>query len=506
MLWSKELLHQLIEEQLQGRKLLVVSNREPFMHRYRDDGSVECITTTGGLATALRPILAASGGTWIAHGAGKADRTACDEHGRLPVPPEQPSYTLRRVFLTKEQELGHYYGLSNEGLWPLCHISFTRPVFRLPDWERYREVNRLFADVVLEEAGDEPTFVFIQDYHFCLLPRMLKASGKPNMVIAQFWHIPWPAPEIFRVFPWSRELLDGLLGNDLLGFHTRQHCQNFLDTTERGLESLVNRESWVVTRGGLETQVRPFPISIDFEGQQTLAASAEVERAMEIWKRRLRLPEGAVIGAGIERLDYTKGIPDRLRALDLFFERHPEWIGSLSFVQVAVPSRSRLPAYQAVEQEMEKLAEEINWRWGSREWQPLILIPRQQSGAEMAALHRLSDFFIVNSLHDGMNLVAKEYCASRIDEGGMLILSRFTGAARELTDALGVNPFAAHEMADAIHTAITMPAAERSQRMRRMRTVIQYNNVYRWAGKILANLLHFDLPDHDAGNDADTLD
>lgn len=476
------------------------------MHRYRDDGSVECVATTGGLTTALRPILAASGGTWIAHGAGDADREASDDKDCLPVPPENPSYTLRRVFLTKEQELGHYYGLSNEGLWPLCHISFTRPVFRLPDWERYREVNRIFADVVLEEAGDDPTFVFIQDYHFCLLPRMLKESGKANFAIAQFWHIPWPAPEIFRVFPWGAELLDGLLGNDLLGFHTRQHCQNFLDTTERGLESMVSRERWVVTRGGQPTMVRPFPISIDFAGQQTLADSPQVEQAMQAWRRRLRLPEGAMIGAGIERMDFTKGIPDRLRALDLFFERHPEWLGKVGFVQIAVPSRSRLPAYQAVEQETEKLAAEINWRWGVRGWQPVHLIAHQHGPVEMAALHRLSDFFIVNSLHDGMNLVAKEYCASRTDEDGVLILSHFTGAARELTDALRVNPFAAHEMADAIHTALAMPPAERAQRMRRMRAIIQANNVYRWAGKILANLLHFDLPDNDTGNDADTLD
>lgn len=506
--WTSARLHDLIQNQLKGWKVIVVSNREPYMHRHREDGGIECLTTAGGLTTALRPVLAASGGTWIAHGGGNADRETADARGCLGVPPEQPAYLLRRIWLTEEQEKGYYYGLANEGLWPLCHISFNRPVFRLEDWERYREVNRIFADAVLEEAGEAPTFVFIQDYHFCLLPRMLKDAGKSNMVVAQFWHIPWPNRETFRIFPWGEELLHGLTGNDLLGFHIRYHCQNFLDTADRHIESRVDREHWTITRGGRDTMIRPFPISIDFAGQEKLARSAAVERAMEEWRARLRL-EGVklMIGGGVERMDYTKGIPDRLRALDCFFEHHPEWRGRMSFVQISAPSRSNLRAYQELEREVSELAVQVNRRWATATWQPVHLLEKHHGPVEIAALHRLSRFMVVNSLHDGMNLVAKEYCASRFDNDGVLILSRFAGAHRELRDALGVNPYAAHEIADAIHTALTMPKAERVRRMKRMRGVISENNVFRWAGKILANLLHLDLSDDNLSeHNGDPLD
>lgn len=506
--WTSERLHDLIEGRLNGWKVIVVSNREPYMHRRQNGGGIECLTTAGGLTTALRPVLAASGGTWIAHGGGNADRETADERGCLQVPPGQPAYTLRRVWLTKEQEQGYYYGLANEGLWPLCHITFNRPVFRLEDWERYREVNRIFADTVLDEAGDAPTFVFIQDYHFCLLPRMLKDAGKSNLVVAQFWHIPWPNRETFRIFPWGEELLHGLTGNDLLGFHIRYHCQNFLDTADRHIEARVDREHWTITRGGRDTMVRPFPISIDFAGQERLARSPEVERAMEEWRAKLGLHDvKLMVGGGIERMDYTKGIPDRLRALDCFFERYPEWRGKMSFVQIAAPSRSDISAYQSLEREVSSLAGQINERWGSANWQPVHLLEKHHGPVEITALHRLSQFMVVNSLHDGMNLVAKEYCASRFDNDGVLILSRFTGAHRELRDALGVNPYAAHEIADAIHTALTMPAAERTRRMTKMRSVISERNVFRWAGKILANLLHLDIPDDNLSeNNGDPLD
>lgn len=503
-LWTADRLHDLIENRLRGWKIIVVSNREPYMHQ-RSEVGVECLTPAGGLATALRPILEASGGTWIAHGAGNADRETADEQGRLAVPPEHPSYTLRRVWLSQEQEEGYYYGLANEGLWPLCHTAFQRPIFRLADWLLYREVNQLFAQAVLDEADDTPTFVFIQDYHFCLLPRLLKDAARPHMVIAQFWHIPWPGRESFRIFPWGGELLHGLTGNDLLGFHIRNHCQNFLDTVDRHIEARVDREHWTVTRGSHETKVRPFPISIDFDGQEALARSAEVTAAMMLWRRKLGLSPELVIGAGIERMDYTKGIADRLRAIDLFFEQHPEWCGRLSFIQIAAPSRSHLPAYREAEREVMGLVSTINTRWARLDWQPVHLISRHHGPVEMTALRRLASFMIITALHDGMNLVAKEYCASRFDEDGVLILSRFTGAHRELREAIGVNPYATHEITAAIYEALTMEEVERSRRMVRMRETIRTHNVYRWAGKILANLLHFDLPDEN-GPDPEPLD
>lgn len=498
--WTKELLQELIESRLGGTKFIVVANREPFMHRYSESGDIECISTAGGLATALRPILVTSKGTWIAHGAGNADRDTVDEHSRMAVPPDNPSYTLRRVWLTPEQEEGYYYGFANEGLWPLCHIVYKRPVFRPSNWETYKEVNRLFAEAVIEEAGSSPAFVFIQDYHFCLLPRMLKEMGRDNLIVAQFWHIPWPNSEMFRTCPWADELIDGLLGNDLLGFHIRHHCQNFLDTVDRSVEAKVDREGWKITRGGHSTSVQAFPISIDFVADEARASTPAVEEAMERWRRKLRLGD-RLLGVGIERLDYTKGIPDRLRALDYFIETHPEWRGKFTFVQIAAPSRSHLPEYQAEEDEIEGLIEKINWRWGRMGWQPVVFFKKQHGEVDMTALHRLCRFFIVNSLHDGMNLVAKEFVASRTDNDGVLILSRFTGAFRELDGSLGVNPFAVHETAEAIHQALAMEREERERRMRKMRDKVAYNNVYRWAGSILSILMNFDLPDSGMNHD-----
>ncbi len=502
--WTAARLHELIDSRLGGWKVIVVSNREPYLHRRGPDG-IECVRTAGGLTTALRPILEASGGTWIAHGAGDADRETADPRGRLDVPPAKPAYTLRRVWLSPEEERGYYYGLANEGLWPLCHTAFQRPVFRLPDWEHYREVNRRFARAVLEEAGDAPTFVFIQDYHFCLLPRLLKDAAGSRMIIAQFWHIPWPGQDTFRIFPWGEELLHGLTGNDLLGFHVRHHCQSFLDTVDGHIEARIDREHWTIARGGRETTVRPFPISIDFDGQDELARSPEVEAAMIAWRRRLGLPPGFAIGAGIERMDYTKGIADRLRAIDLFFERHPEWLGRVAFVQVAAPSRSELPAYRDLEAEVHRLVAHITTRWATSSWKPVHLLCQHHGPVEMTALRRLASFMVVNALHDGMNLVAKEYVASRIDEDGVLILSRFTGAHCELHEAIGVNPYATHEIADAIHEALVMEPAERARRMSRMRDTVRTRNVYRWAGKIIDSLPH-PVPPDASGRDPDPLD
>ena len=491
-MWTRQVLHQLIAERMKDYHFVVVANREPFIHRYAGDG-IEVMRPASGMASAIDPIMDASGGTWIAHGSGDADRDVVDAHDRIAVPPGNPAYTLRRVWLTKEQEQGFYYGLANEGLWPLCHITFTPPVFRPSDWERYKEVNRLYADAVLEEAGDKPTFVFIQDYHFCLLPRMLKERNA-KLVIAQFWHIPWPNPEVFRVFPWKEELLDGLLGNDLLGFHIRYHCQNFLDTVDRTIESRVDTERFEVTRGGKPTLVRPYPISIDFEEHAAAADSPEVAAAITKWRRRIG--RGAeLVGVGIERLDYTKGIPQRLRAVDALLDAHPDLRRRFVFVQVAVPSRTHIPEYQRVEDEVENLVEQINYKWRDRGWQPILFVKEHQGPHDMMALHRLARFCVVSSLHDGMNLVAKEFVASRTDDDGVLILSEFTGSARELTDSLLVNPFAVHQIADAMHTALTLPPEERARRMKRMREHVARNNVYRWGGKILSELLKFDFPE-----------
>jgi alpha,alpha-trehalose-phosphate synthase [UDP-forming] len=494
-MWDKASLHDLIETKVIDHPMIVVANREPYIHNY--DGSAGTVIKwqrpASGMATALDPVMRAAGGVWVGHGSGSADRETVDERDHVGVPPDDPSYTLRRVWLTKEEEDGYYHGLSNSGLWPLCHVTFTRPVFRLEHWEMYRRVNALFGDAVLEEAAGRPAFVFIQDYHFALLPRYLKERN-PNLIIAQFWHIPWPNRETFRVFPWKEELLDGMLGNDLLGFHLRYHCQNFMETVDRTLEARIDQEQAEIVHKNKPTLVRPFPISIDFERQAAVAVSTEVEQ--EIKRLRRELPRrGELLGIGIERIDYTKGIPERLEALDRFFERFPEYRERLTFLQVGVPTRGHIPQYQLVDKEIDRLVEQINGRWGTSRWRPIIYFKRHFSTVEMTALHRMADFCIVSSLHDGMNLVAKEFVASRSDEDGVLLLSQFAGSALELTDALLFNPFAIDELSDAIHQAAEMPQAERKKRMQKMRTAVQDNNVYRWAGKIISALLKFEIPE-----------
>ncbi len=489
-IWTRSELHALVEENFRGIRFIAVSNREPYIHRYKS-GRVECIQPASGLATALDPIMRATGGTWIAHGSGDADRAVVGHRNHLAVPPGDPSYTLRRVWLDKRIEDEYYYGLANEGLWPLCHVSFHRPIFRLRDWESYRVANQLFADAVLDEAGGEAAFVFIQDYHFGLLPRILKERN-PNLIVAQFWHIPWPNRETFRAFPWKEELLDGMLGNDLLGFHLRYHGANFLDTIDRGLEAKVDTEHFKVTRRGKDTLVRAFPISIDFDRHAAEAQSPEVEAHMTRWLRELGgKPE--FLGIGIDRIDYTKGIPDRFQAIDRFFEMHPEFRQRLVFVQIAVPSRVKIEQYRNLNDQLESMVAALNSKWRTDCWEPIRYFKRHLPQTELMALHRLSDFCVVSSLHDGMNLVAKEFVSSRFDGDGVLILSNFTGAARELETALLVNPFSPDQMADAIFQATVMPAAERQARMRRLRTVVAENNIYSWAARIMTTLRRFEI-------------
>jgi trehalose 6-phosphate synthase len=489
-MWTQDALQDLIRDRLRGHQFFVVANREPYLHHYVGN-RIECIPPVSGMVSALDPILRASGGKWIAHGSGSADRKTADTHGRLGVPPDDPKYVLRRVWLTRAQEDGYYNGLANQGLWPLCHTAFTRPVFDPRHWPVYREVNELFARATAEEAGDGPTFVFVQDYHFGLLPRMLKMVNA-NLIVAQFWHIPWPGPHAFQTFPWKEELLDGLLGNDLLGFQLRSHCLNFLETVERTLETKVDYERFEVVRGGKTTVVRSFPISIDFESHERDAESEAVKREAERWQQQIGLTD-EFLGIGIDRIDYTKGIPERLRALDRFLEKNPEYRGRLIFVQIGVPSRTQVPAYQHVDDEIDQIVDEINWRWGYENWRPIVFLKRQFGRTEMMALHRLANFCVVSSLDDGMNLVAKEFVASRTDGDGALILSQFTGAARELAGALLVNPFSGEEMSDAIFNALTIPEDERRRRMQKMRAAVADNNVYRWAGKFLSALTKFEF-------------
>jgi trehalose 6-phosphate synthase len=480
--WTEDRLREFVRARLGDRKLVVVSNREPYVH-VQAEGGIACLQPASGVTVALDPILKACGGTWVAHGSGSADQEMSDEKGRTPVPPGDPRYTLRRVWLTKEEEEGYYYGFSNRALWPLCHVAYTRPEFRREHWEAYGAVNRRFAEAVLEEIGGKPAFVFIQDYHFALLPRMLRENA-PNALIAQFWHIPWPNPEAFRVCPWKQEILQGLLGNHLLAFHIQYHCNNFMDTADRELEARLDRERFVISRGEQATRVQPVPISIDFEGFSARADSPETEVEMQRLRRRFRLP-GKRVALGVDRLDYTKGIPERLRAVDRFLTRNPRHREKFVFLQIGVPSRIHIEEYKRLGDEVESLVDEINWRHKSGCWVPILYLQEHVDRDLLPAYYRMADVCLVTSLHDGMNLVAKEYVASRSDLRGTLLLSPFTGAARELLEAFHVNPFAVDDMADTLARVLDLPVEEQEARMRRLRERVREANVFRWAAKIV---------------------
>ncbi len=489
-IWTSQRLAVHVQSKLGASKLFVVSNREPYLH-IRQGRNIGVMTPASGLVTALEPVLLACNGTWIAHGSADADRETVDAHDRLRVPPDDPRYTLRRVWLTPEEEEGYYYGFANEGIWPLCHIAHTRPVFRATDWHYYEEVNRKFANAVLQEMeGTDQPVVLVQDYHFALLSRMIKES-RPDARVAIFWHIPWPNPESFAICPWQGELLDGLLGADLIGFHVQSHCNNFLQTVDRGLESQVDWEHFTVKRNEHVTMVRPFPISVDFAESSSPvedASSNEEERASLL--RELGV-SAIFMGVGVDRVDYTKGIPERFLAIEHLLDKYPGYQKQFVFVQIGAPSRTHLKPYHDLLVEVESEAARINHRFQTSNWKPIIFLNRQHSHREIERYYRAADLCVVSALHDGMNLVAKEFLASRNDEDGVLVLSRFTGAARELRDSLLVNPYDIHQTAEAIRLALEMEPEERKQRMQRMRKVVREQNIYRWAGDLIGQLCDY---------------
>lgn len=484
-IWTEGKLRDLVRARLGDNALVVVSNREPYMHVVDESGEVRCIRPASGVVTAVHPILCACGGTWVAHGAGNADRRFVNSRDKLGIPPQDNRYILKRVWLSKEEEGGYYYGFSNEGLWPLCHNTHTRPLFRETDWQMYKAVNGKFADAVLEELPAKSPFIFIQDYHFTLLGKMIKEK-RPDATIAIFWHIPWPTPEAFSICPYQEEILDGMLGCDLIGFHVQSHCNNFLDTANRLLESKVNTERFSVMRGGKETFIRAFPISVNGHLNNP-AQTGELERQIEKIKKEFGL-EGKIVGLGVDRIDYTKGIVERVLAIDRFLEKYPQYKKKFVFIQLAAPSRIHIKRYHDLMAEIDELVEKKNWKYLETDWRPVIYLKKHFSSEEVEPFYHLADLCIVSSLHDGMNLVAKEYVAAKQDLSGSLILSQFTGAARELTDAVQINPYSIEEFADSIKAAVEMPVEEKKRRMENMRRIVSENNVYRWAANIVTEL------------------
>jgi trehalose 6-phosphate synthase len=488
-LWTAERLRVSLQNKLHDKTLFVVSNREPYMHIFNEkDKSIDTIVPASGVVTALEPVLRACNGTWIANGSGNADREVVDAKDQLRVPPDHPSYTLRRVWLSDEEDKGYYEGFSNEGLWPLCHIAHTRPIFRPEDWLQYQNINRRFADAVLQEMeGTESPILLAQDYHFALLPRMVK-EGRPDARVAIFWHIPWPNAEVFGICPWQRELVDGLLGADLIGFHIQTHCNNFLETVDRAVEALTEWDRFAVNRQGHLTRVRPYPISVAFPETSNAineSRSAGAERAALCAELGI---EASLLGVGVDRVDYTKGILERFRAIERFLELNQGYQQRFTFVQIGAPSRTDIERYKNFLAEVSAEVERINARFQTARWKPIVLLKKHHSHQEIARYYNAASFCMVTSLHDGMNLVAKEFVAAREDERGALILSTFAGAAHELSDALLVNPYDVSQLADTIHRALEMTEEEQAARMQRMRHDVRERNVYRWAAHLLSDL------------------
>jgi trehalose 6-phosphate synthase len=482
MAWTPETLRSILRENLRGDHIIVVANREPYIHVH-SDGGIKVQRPASGLVTALEPIMRACSGTWIAHGSGDADAEVVDKHDRVAVPPGKAAYAIRRVWLSKEEEAGYYYGFANEGLWPLCHIAHVRPIFRAADWHHYTEVNRRFAQAVFEEAKTEDPLVLVHDYHFALLPRMIRQK-LPNATIVTFWHIPWPNPETFGICPSAADVLDGLLGSSILGFHTQFHCNNFVDTVDRILEARVDRENFTISYGHKLTAVRRYPISVEWPPSQETMQKPVAQCRRDV-RARHGLAATHVLGVGVDRMDYTKGILERLLSVERFLELQPAWVGRFTFIQIAAPTRVHIAQYQEFERSLQALVDRINSRFASANYVPIILKMDHHEPQEVYEYFRAADVCVVSSLHDGMNLVAKEFVAARDDERGVLILSQFTGASRELPEALIVNPYDIDQCAVALQVALSMPQGEQRERMRTMRGLVSEFNVYRWAGRML---------------------
>jgi trehalose 6-phosphate synthase len=482
--WSPQRLHSTLTEHLHGERVVILANREPYIH-IRQRGGVIVQHPASGLVTALEPVMRACSGVWIAHGSGSADRETVDARDRIRVPPGEESYVLRRVWLSEEEENGYYYGLANEGLWPLCHVAHARPVFRTSDWGHYVRVNQKFADAVCSEVDSDDPIVLVQDYHFALAPRMIR-ERLARATILTFWHIPFPSDERFGICPWREEILSGMLGSSIVGFHTRQHCNNFIEAVDAFMESRIDREHNAIIQGSRKTLVRPYPISIEWP-VHWLRELPPVQDCRLATRQELGLSPDALLGVGVDRLDYTKGIEERLQAVDLLLERYAEFRGVFTFVQLAAPSRMKIDRYQELNARVEQIAASVNDRWGRPGYCPVILHRAHHEPPTVFRYYRAADLCYVSSLHDGMNLVAKEFVAAREDERGVLVLSQFTGAARDLTEALIVNPYDMRQASDALATALRMPPAEQRTRMVSMRKLVSEFNVYRWAGRMLVD-------------------
>jgi alpha,alpha-trehalose-phosphate synthase [UDP-forming] len=478
--WTAERLQEFVKSYLKDKKIFAVSNREPYVHN-EIKNKIEYSIPASGMVTAIEPVMEACGGVWLAKATGNADKKTADENGKIQVPPDDPKYTLKRIWLSEKEKKGFYVGFCNEALWPLCHNVHNRPIFRKEDWQEYRRVNGKFAQNLLAEIKNvEKPLILVQDFHFALLPQMIKKS-RPDAKIGIFWHIPWPSPEVFNICPWHKEILEGMLGSDIIGFHTQQYCNNFMGTVGKGIESIVDLEQFCITLKGHISYVRPFPISVAFTRGED--KKSEIKLGSELLKRFGVKTE--YVGLGVDRLDYTKGILERFKGIEFFFNLYPMYKKRFTFLQIAPPSREEVEKYRQFNEEVTAQAEMINGKFREDDWEPIILIKNQLNHKELKSLYSRANVCLITPLHDGMNLVAKEFVAARNDESGVLILSQFAGAAKELKGAIVINPYSAEQTATAVNEALNMSAIQQRSRMKKMREVVRNYNVYRWAAEFM---------------------
>ncbi len=483
--WTEQRLKVFVKEVLGDRAIFVVSNREPYIHT-KSGRNINYYVPASGMVTAIEPIMQACGGMWIAHGSGDGDKLTVDQNDKLKVPPDEPKYTLRRVWLAEKEKAGYYYGFANEGLWPLCHLAYTRPTFKKEDWEEYKKVNGKFAAIILSEIKNyNKPIVLIQDFHLALVPRMIK-NTRPDVSVGIFWHIPWPNPEVFSVCPWKKEIIDGILGADLIGFQTQIHCTNFIETVSRELEALIDFEQFTITRDEHVSSVKAFPISIAFPAHSKNSTdNFDPGRLLRSLKIKTKY-----IGLGVDRLDYTKGILERLKAIEIFIKTSPAYVGNFTFIQIAAPTRSKIKEYQKFSADVEKEVERVNNLFKKNGWKPVVFLKKHHTQEEIQQFYKLANVCLVTSLHDGMNLVAKEFIAARSDNKGVLILSQFTGASRELKGAFIINPYNGEQTAEAIKTALELSSLEQTKRMKRLREAIKDYNIYRWSAELLKTIVN----------------
>jgi trehalose 6-phosphate synthase len=479
-----------VREYLGRTRIVIASNREPYQHVHCGS-AIDVIRSAGGLASALDSVARATGAVWVAQASGDADRESADARGRVRMPPGLDRYTLQRIWIEDEERAEGFNRFANGCLWPLCHVAYVRPHFVATQWRAYQDVNRQFADAIVEAAGDGPALVLLQDYHLALCAAEVRAR-RPDLTLVLFWHIPWPNTEVFRIVPWKREILDGLLSCDLLGFHIRYHGINFLETVGDELEALIDRERGAVRRRDRRTFVRDYPISPDVAEISLAAGDPATVTAARRIRERLGIGEARVI-LGVDRLDYTKGIPERLDAYEHLLENDPDLRERIVMIQIAVPSRVDLPEYQALARAVSDRVERLNERFGSGARLSVYLITENLDFRDLIPYYLLAEVMAVTSLHDGMNLVSKEYVAAKVALDGVLVLSPFTGASRELEHAIQVSPYDAERLAGAFRRALGMPPEERTQRMRALRDVVASQNIYDWARKLLRDVKRLHL-------------